>query len=597
MSLSPESLKLALRLKQYREDFPLFAREQLKIQTKAALIQPFILKPFQRRLYTQFEEQRRRTGMIRQLILKSRQIGSSTLSQGLIFWRTVLNPNINSLVIAHDVGTSQLIFTMAKRFYENLDKPFQPMVRYSTRQEIFFDNPSASERAAIRGLNSRVTVATARNIHSGAGGTLHCVHLSEAARYPNAQEIESATLQAVAAQPGTIVIIESTARPEGYWFRLMCDRAREGKSHFECSFVPWVDDLDCVRPLLPGEALDPDPEEKELMREYGVTGEQLKFRREKIEEKLGNVDEFNMDYPLTYEEAWITREFNVFPPQHLRKLGGGIRPPLYRGNVLVGRGIVRDFRGDLAVWEDPQPQAGYDIGVDVAMGVGQDSSVIQVLKRPHGTQVAEYASDKVDPGDLVGIVEAVGRFYNLAQVAVEVNGPGLYTNSELGRIYPNMYIWRKKDKIKNQLSTFFGWETQRKSKKWIVSLGKDRLYRYVQSNAMAEYPLIRSEMLMKELSVFVQDPGTEDYHAAPGPIGDDRVMAWLIALNASHDEYGMEMEALGEPETDKDIAREHKLGCVCKACEPRLWLGEDESFMARTHAHESDAWDARGWRT
>jgi hypothetical protein len=592
--VSQALLRQATRLALYRQDFSRFAKDQLKITTKipGSPIKAFHLYSYQQLLWEYTREQRARQGWVRQLWLKGRQAGFSTLAQGIVFWRTILNPNVNSLVVAHDAETTHAIFSMAHRFYDHLDPALKPMKRYSTKAELVFDNPNDRERTTLRGLNSRIVVATARNIHSGAGTTLHNIHLSEAARYLNAVEIESAALQAVSFQPDTYVIIESTARPEGHWFREMCDEARAGRSHYEFHFVPWIDDKTCWAPIAVGEDFEPTPEERELAGQYELQPEQLKWRRMKLAEKRGNLDEFSMDYPLTYEEAWIMREFEVFPRHQLRLCYPGLRPPAYRAQLFAREPKpLHAHNGPLAIWEDPLPQASYDIGVDVALGIGQDFSAAMVLKRPTGEQVAEFHSNGVEPGEFSDMLDSLGRYYNTAQIAVEVNGPGLYTNERLGINYPNLYIWRRTDKIKQRLSNFFGWESSEKTKQQLVALAKDRLYRYATTDAHQRFPLVRSNALFEEMQGFVQEPGTDRYNAGPG-YHDDLVMAWMIAMKSSSDEFGIEMESTAAAPT---APVQHYPGCTCRSCEPRLYLSDREQPFVTVS--DGDIWDVTGWRS
>ena len=74
------------------------------------------------------------------------------------------------------------------------------------------------------------------------------------------------------------------------------------------------------------------------------------------------------------------------------------------------------WNGRLLIYEFPQRDARYTIGVDSAGGVGADRSVVEVLKV--GTdhypteQVAEFASDRHGPVELAEIAAAIGRMYS-----------------------------------------------------------------------------------------------------------------------------------------------------------------------------------------
>lgn len=99
----------------------------------------------------------------------------------------------------------------------------------------------------------------------------------------------------------------------------------------------------------------------------------------------------------------------------------------------------------LEVYESPDPKAEYCMGVDVAEGIGRDSSVISVIRIGYGespdTQVAYLADNTVEPIVLAEIADVLGRYYNDALMAVEVNGVGRvpldYLRLKLR--YPNLY--------------------------------------------------------------------------------------------------------------------------------------------------------------
>ena len=74
----------ALRL---RTDLPYFAKHCLKLRTKSGAVEPFILNPAQLRLHALLEEQRAKTGRVRAVVLKARQMGISSTSPPACFTR------------------------------------------------------------------------------------------------------------------------------------------------------------------------------------------------------------------------------------------------------------------------------------------------------------------------------------------------------------------------------------------------------------------------------------------------------------------------------------------------------------------------------
>src|SRR3954453_5228535 len=59
-------------------DLEFFAAERLKIRPKAGNLAPFTFNPAQRELHRRLEAQKAKTGRVRAIVLKARQMGIST---------------------------------------------------------------------------------------------------------------------------------------------------------------------------------------------------------------------------------------------------------------------------------------------------------------------------------------------------------------------------------------------------------------------------------------------------------------------------------------------------------------------------------------
>jgi hypothetical protein len=70
-------------------DLEFFAAELLKIRPKAGSLAPFIFNPAQKELHRRIEEQRAKTGRVRVIVLKARQMGISTYVAARYFRRTI----------------------------------------------------------------------------------------------------------------------------------------------------------------------------------------------------------------------------------------------------------------------------------------------------------------------------------------------------------------------------------------------------------------------------------------------------------------------------------------------------------------------------
>jgi hypothetical protein len=66
------------RATRLRTDLRYFAEHCLKLRPKTGSLAPFVFNPAQLKLHRKIEEQKARTGKVRVIILKARQLGIST---------------------------------------------------------------------------------------------------------------------------------------------------------------------------------------------------------------------------------------------------------------------------------------------------------------------------------------------------------------------------------------------------------------------------------------------------------------------------------------------------------------------------------------
>src|ERR1700731_4827123 len=66
------------RAARLRADLPYFAEHCLELRPKTASLAPFLFNPAQLELHRRIEEQKAKTGRVRVIILKARQLGIST---------------------------------------------------------------------------------------------------------------------------------------------------------------------------------------------------------------------------------------------------------------------------------------------------------------------------------------------------------------------------------------------------------------------------------------------------------------------------------------------------------------------------------------
>ena len=176
------------------------------------------------------------------------------------------------------------------------------------------------------------------------------------------------------------------------------------------------------------------------------------------------------------------------------------------------------------VWEQPVKGMAYAIGVDVGDGVpGGDLSCANVVRADTMEQVAELA-ENVDPYRFAEKVVMIAEWYNYSQVAVESNGHGLaviHRIRELG--FWNLYTRRAWDMVQHCWTNRIGWQTTVKTKPLLIDHARECL----RDGSVK----INSKELLEEMLCYVLDDAGRA-NAMPGK-HDDRVMAWMIALQLS----------------------------------------------------------------
>ena len=437
----------------------------LKIKTKSGTVVPFRLNDAQRKLYAVAKRQQDAGKPVRLIILKARQLGFSTLTEGLIFHACATRRNVNALIVAHREDATANLFRMSKLFYDELPAPVKPMLRASNAQELVFENPSKlrSEREARPGLRSRIRCATAGGRGIGRSDTLQCVHLSEYAFWPDGADGKASTLagilQAVPSLPGTMVVIESTAN--GFEdFKERWDAAVAGENDFEPVFFAWFENPDYSMPVVPG--TEWTPEERELRDAYRLTDGQLQWRRWCIANNCGgSLDMFRQEYPASPGEAFLHSGTGVFDNEQIVLRLERLPEPAGRGEFTDGEWTESET-GAITLYELPEEGVPYVLGGDTA-GEGSDYFTAIVIDNVSG-RIAAKLRQKYSEPEYVRQIFALGRFYNDALVAIETNF-STYPVMKLQEMeYPNQYSREREDTYTRQMRKSYGFRTDRQSR-------------------------------------------------------------------------------------------------------------------------------------
>ena len=237
----------------------------------------------------------------RNLILKARQLGFSTLIELLELDQSIFNANHNGVVIADTLPNAGKLFGKIEFAYGKLPDQLQAAVPLKSK---------ASKSSLEFGHGSTVYVST-----SARGGTVQLLHVSEfgkiARKFPErAAEIVSGAFESVPADG--VIVVESTAEGASGPFWDLCELALKRKAEgapetpldWRIHFYPWF--AKGAYRLDPALVIVSDTEHKyfnKLQAELGITIDpQQRAWYVKKKETLRRL--MKREYPSTPQEAF-----------------------------------------------------------------------------------------------------------------------------------------------------------------------------------------------------------------------------------------------------------------------------------------------------
>ena len=513
------------------QDFPLFTRSFLKIRTKERGIQPFVLWPHQEQMWWDRADLITQGRPLWRFYLKYRQGGFSRyfLAEDLFFALT--HPNTNVLIVAHKKKLPTQFLKDIKGFIASMPVWCRPELTEDTATSIQFTDEFGG---------SRITIASANTAMEGGGlevgETYQRIHVSEASDPVFKKDPLNEMFQT--APPNSEVIVESTAKGIGNWHNETYWAAVKDESKFTAYFVPWTVHEEYTLPV----PMDfrPDEEELALMKDYGLTAEQVVWRDDKIKKEMRDARKFKEQYPITDTEAFLFTGNSFFSQPDLAHF---LEDPYFCKDFPAIRGTLtkdgdgkwllnKHAAGQLTVFAPPAKGKTYVIGADVADGLeGGDYSVASVWCGQNMEQVAEFHGH-ISPYDFATELDHLGQWYNNALLAVEDNNMGSTTITRLYRdvFYPNLYFRERTSTVEDS-STFkrAGWHTSAPNKREIVAAMAHQVENWEKTGFTPHGKEFVDEC--RTFAAHTDKVGMARYAAQSG-CQDDRVMAACIALRA-----------------------------------------------------------------
>lgn len=460
-------------------DFEWYSSKVLKIQTKTAGLQPFVLRGYQSR-YIHHLKNDFPGGIIRSIVLKPRQAGFSTLAAGYNVHRMATEFNYRGLFMADKFARTQEVHSIYSTFVNNIPERIRPMIAKNNSDEILFNNPSSELRINNPGLGSGFKSETAKDKFAGRSGTRMWAHLTEVAFYEYSSDIDEGVQNSIPLARGTSIIRESTAygtSGKGEAFYNLWNAASSGSSIYKPFFVSWAEIPDYSLPVPRGFILN--KYEIDLVKRCpNITNGNLVWRRMKLleyssskESVFSPEERFKQDFPSYPEEAFLSTGRPVFDREkvgfQIRKLSENpvkeIRPKFTKPYLTI-------YQDSLKVYDPPEANTKYLIGADVALGVETGDFSTAFVMTSNGKQVASFHCH-IDPDNFGKLLVELAQIYNNALLIPEINSMGHTTLTAIKAMgYLKVYMRSIDDEIEEHKETSkLGWRTTRSSKQVMLS--------------------------------------------------------------------------------------------------------------------------------
>lgn len=433
------TVKKKSKFEMVMDDFKAFAKNFVKIVNNNGDTIPFYLNKEQSDFIDNIDKFN--------IILKSRQIGFTTMSLGYCLYNAVKYPNTNYMIVSLSSESVTTLFQKLKFMNDNLprDKFKFPTTVRDNRGELFLSN------------GSRVQIAASDGKSIGRGSTYQFILLSEFAFYQGDQsKVLTSVEQALGKNNASKLVIETTANGVNYFHDIFM-KSWKGKTNYKAFFFGWTSDaykeqfrfehdiavewfktVNLNKPLIQKEMTE---DEKRIF-DMGGNLRMLMWRRWKLT-SMSLVD-FMTEFPSFPEEAFRTSGQSVFDQGKILDRMENLLTSLTIDELKpeLPESLIKYIGKGLNIYQLPK-RIKYYGGSDVASGSGGDSSSLTLMDA-EGVQVLAFASNKVSVYEFAEILNAIGRFYNYAFLAIEKNSYGLPVIERLRNDHTYMNLYKHK---------------------------------------------------------------------------------------------------------------------------------------------------------
>jgi hypothetical protein len=425
----------------------------------------FQLYPFQEKVLHQFQKNNYN------IVLKSRQLGISTLVAGFSLWMMIFSKDKNILCIATKQDTAKNMVTKVRFMYDNLPSWLRGA-----------EKPLENNKLLLKLTNGSQVKAVSAAGDAGRSEAVSLLLIDEAAFIDSIDEIFASAQQTLATGGGCIAL--STPNGTGNWFHKTWAKAEIGDNSFVPIRLKWV----------------VHPERNQAWRDQQDADLGMRLAAQ----------ECDCDFSTSGD--------TVFESDDIKWFEANLMEPVEK----------RGVDGNLWIWEQPDYNRNYLVTADVARGDGKDYSACHVFDIENAVQVAEYRG-QIGTRDYGHLLVALASEYNDALLSIENANVGWDTvNTVIDRGYRNIYYspkmdaltsdqWsRRNDNLDNLVA---GFTTSTKTRPLMIE--KFREY------AREKTCVIRSKRLVDEMKIFIWKNSKAQ---AQEGYNDDLVMSFSMGL-------------------------------------------------------------------
>ena len=447
-----------------------FFNKHLKIQHPVQGLIPFNTYPFQDDCVQDFIDHRFN------IILKSRQLGLSTLTAAYATWMALFQKDKNILIIATKLSVAQNFIKKVKVMIRSVPKWLVlPTIVSNNKQLIEFSHGSSIK-------------AIPTSDDAGRSEALSLLIIDEAAFVRNFDELWTGLYPTIST--GGRVVLLSTPNGVGGQYHEIYVNAEAGLNEFNAIKLPW----------------DVHPERGQEWFEK----ETRNFSERKV------AQEYLCDFASSGETFLSSPD--------LTYLYENIKSPVDRAGHDM----------NVWIWKQALTDHKYILSADVARGDSKDYSTFHIIDVTEGEVVAEYKG-KIPPDAFAELIFEFGIRYSKALVCPENNSYGYATILKLKELnYPALYYRRRKavyigDYVPPGNTDVAGFTTSGKTRNLILT----KLEEVIRNKQLKVY----SSRLHDEMKTFIWKGNKAQ--AMKGNYNDDLVMSlaigvWLYDSAADH---------------------------------------------------------------